>query len=535
MTGLPRRYRTSLIALVVGLACGMGVAGAQGQTPRATPVPNVTGPIPVTTTSYPFLAADRLAEPMDLASVGYMEQEYFVSGSANVYDWAADGSLSVKRSNAPYSTRILVRRPVDASRFSGNVIVELGHAPRGIDFPLMWGWSQRYILEHGDAYVLVTMSPEATRALQRFNSARYASLSWANPNPSEACAPGGNGANANMPQTSDVEEGLRWDMISQVGALLKSTLASRPLADLTVEYLYLTTQDAAHQTYIHAIQPRSTLADGRPIYDGHLTKSANRAARIRRCAAAPANGDPRNLTQNAGVPVINVLQENDVLGRLAVRRSDSDEPGDHYRLYEVPGTVHSGDAPYRWSTATMDDHAAVGGEVVTRRFSAAIAPFTLAAPLEEPGRCQPSEMISEQPLLSYIFHSSFANLDRWVRQGTPPPRADRMEVANAGTPQARLVTDQFGNGVGGVRTPYVDVPTATYRISHGTNPGCRGNFGYSEPFDWVRLDAEYGSYETYASKLNDALDRAVAERWLTETDAQKIRNAPVLPSGTGGN
>jgi hypothetical protein len=101
MTGLPRQYRTSLIALVVGLACGMGVAGAQGQTPRETPVPNVTGPIPVTTTSHPFLAADRLAEPMDLASVGYMEQEYFVSGSANVYDWAADGSLSVKTSNAP--------------------------------------------------------------------------------------------------------------------------------------------------------------------------------------------------------------------------------------------------------------------------------------------------------------------------------------------------------------------------------------------------------------------------------------------------
>lgn len=419
MTGQQRRYPTSLVALVIGLTLGTGVAGAQGQASGATPVPNVTGPIPVTATSHPFLAANRLTEPMDLASMGYAEEEYFVSGSANVYDWAADGSLSVKTPNAPYATRLLVRRPVDGSRFSGNVIVELGHAPRGIDFPLMWGWSQQYILEHGDAYVLVTMSPEATRALQQFNPARYASLSWDNPNPNEACAPGGNGANANTPQTSDVEEGLRWDMISQVGALLKSTTASRPLADLRVEHVYLTTQDAAHQTYIHAIQPRTTLADGRPVYDGHLTKSANRAARIRRCAAAPANGDPRNLTKDAGVPVINVLQENDVLGRLAVRRPDSDEAGDRYRLYEVPGTAHSGDAPYRWSTATMDDHMAVGGQVVTRRFSAAIAPYTLATPLNEPGRCQPTEIVSGQPLLSNIFHSSFANLDRWVREGRP--------------------------------------------------------------------------------------------------------------------
>ncbi|MDA1185528.1 MAG: alpha/beta hydrolase domain-containing protein, partial [Acidobacteria bacterium] len=128
MTGLQRRYRTSLFALVVGLACGTSTAGAQGRSPKATPVPNVTGPIPVTATSYPFLAAHRLTEPMDLASVGYVEEEYFVSGSANVYDWAADGSLSVKTPNAPYATRILVRRPVAGSRFSGNVIVELGHA-----------------------------------------------------------------------------------------------------------------------------------------------------------------------------------------------------------------------------------------------------------------------------------------------------------------------------------------------------------------------------------------------------------------------
>ena len=47
---------------------------------------------PVTATSYPFLAAHRLQEPIDLAKIGYVEEEFFVSGRANVYDWAADGS-----------------------------------------------------------------------------------------------------------------------------------------------------------------------------------------------------------------------------------------------------------------------------------------------------------------------------------------------------------------------------------------------------------------------------------------------------------
>ena len=55
-----------------------------------------TGPVPVTPTSYPYGAADRLLEPMDLAKDGYVEEEYFISGTANVYDWAASGDLTVK-------------------------------------------------------------------------------------------------------------------------------------------------------------------------------------------------------------------------------------------------------------------------------------------------------------------------------------------------------------------------------------------------------------------------------------------------------
>jgi hypothetical protein len=42
---------------------------------------------------------------------GYVEEEFIVSRTANVYDWGADGSLMVKKPNAPYSTRILVQLP----------------------------------------------------------------------------------------------------------------------------------------------------------------------------------------------------------------------------------------------------------------------------------------------------------------------------------------------------------------------------------------------------------------------------------------
>jgi hypothetical protein len=511
-----RRPETFMIPfLVTGfLMFGIAVASAQ------TAVPSATGPLPVTPASYPFLAAHKLAEPMDLARAGYVEEEFFVSGAANVYDWGTTGELSVVSAGAPYTNRILVRRPTDAARFSGTVIVEMMHAPRGVDFPLMWAWIHEHVVEQGHAWVGLTMHPDAVKALKQFNSTRYAPLSWSNPNPAEACPAGGRGSAT--PVTSDSEEGLLWDITSQLGALLKSSAPSRPLAGLKVEYVYLTTQDAAHLTYINAVQRRATLADGKPVYDGHLTKSGRRASRIRRCAPVPPDGDPRHAIRNAGVPVINVLLENNVLGALRERRADSDTPGDRFRLYEVAGTAHSGAPAYRWATATMADHEAAGGEVVARKFSGAIAPFTLEVPLRDPQRCQPSEMISEQPSVSYTFHSAFANLDAWVRKGTPAPRAARIEVIGEGR-EARIARDRFGNALGGLRTPYVDVPIATYHSEHGTRPGCGGNFGYTERFHWAQLDALYGSYKNYVDRMSQAVDRAVKDRWLTASDGRKIK------------
>ena len=87
-------------AILIALA-GAVLAAGQG-----TPVPKFTGPIPVTADSYPFLDAAHSLVPFDLAKYGYVEQEFIVSGNANVYDWAADGSLSVKTEKAPYAARI---------------------------------------------------------------------------------------------------------------------------------------------------------------------------------------------------------------------------------------------------------------------------------------------------------------------------------------------------------------------------------------------------------------------------------------------
>ena len=81
----------------------------------ATPLPDVRGPVPVTAESYPFMAAHKSTPALDLSKIGYVEEEFVVSGTSNVYDWAADGSVNVKTPSAPYTTCIVVRRPVSNS------------------------------------------------------------------------------------------------------------------------------------------------------------------------------------------------------------------------------------------------------------------------------------------------------------------------------------------------------------------------------------------------------------------------------------
>ena len=122
MTRSATTHRNFTLAAVV-LALGMTtVVAAQGAPEAATPVPTAVV-VPVTADSYPYMTASRLMEPMDLSAYGYVEEEYLVSGRASVYNWAANRDLTVRTPNVPYTTRILVRRPNDATRFSGNVAV----------------------------------------------------------------------------------------------------------------------------------------------------------------------------------------------------------------------------------------------------------------------------------------------------------------------------------------------------------------------------------------------------------------------------
>ncbi len=101
-----------------------------------------TAPIPITSQSIPWLHYKVLQRPLDLDGHGFIEEEYFISGNANVYNWGpADGSvLDVLYSDAPYTTRFLSRRPANPADFSGNVYVGVMNPARSYDLNIFFAY-----------------------------------------------------------------------------------------------------------------------------------------------------------------------------------------------------------------------------------------------------------------------------------------------------------------------------------------------------------------------------------------------------------
>ena len=147
---------------------------AAGPASAVTAVPEVTGPLPVSASSYPFGAADHQLVPQDLARDGYVEEEFLVSGSANVYSWPAPGPAVVRTPAAPYTTRVLVRRPARATHFSGNVVVEMLNPSNLFDLNIGWAMMHRQLIGNGDAWV----------------GSRSSRCRWSPSRPSTRCATG---------------------------------------------------------------------------------------------------------------------------------------------------------------------------------------------------------------------------------------------------------------------------------------------------------------------------------------------------------
>jgi len=489
---------------------GAGVPAAKAAAAKATApvtVPRITGPIKVTATSYPFGAADHTLVPENLRAIGYVEEEYFVSGLANIYTWPAPGPAVVRTPNAPYTTRILVRRPAKAADFSGNVVVEPLNPSNLFDLNLGWGLMHEQLIRNGDVWVGVTVKPVSMQTLKTFDPNRYAPLAMDNPLP---LSDPGNCATVPSDSSRSTENGLAWDIYSQVGELLRSGTAKSPVyyggkksQHALKLYGFGYSQTGGYMyDYINAVAPLVVQQTGRSIYDAYLVAVAGGAFAgiypINQCEAVPAVDDPRRQFSNVGVPIIHVMSQSDYLRGITARRPDSDVPSDAYRQYEMAGAGHATPTELNYAAAPAD--------------------------IEKGGRAVPPMDCNEGPRSRFpsqiFFDAMLRNLDQWVRKGTAPPHGSPIVVQNN-----QPVLDRWGNVVGGLRSPYLDVPTSTWYGS-STGPSFCVIAGHEVPFSAALLRQIYPSHQAYVRAVVKDTNALVKGGFITAYDgAMLIREA----------
>jgi hypothetical protein len=397
--------------------------------PTAVPLPSISSP--VTGPGEMFDSAPSLARGLDLAHFRYETTEYFVSGTAD---------------DKPYTTRVVVRKPADDSKFSGLVLAESMHVSGAAH---MFEFTSGYLMDAGHAAVeIVTTAPQQFVA---FNAPRYERLK--------------------------IENGQQNEIIAQVGALVRSSKG--PLG-ARVRKMVLGGTSMSAGTLINYLPAHMVFRtpEMNRIFDGFMPTS---------------NG---STIREIDVPLMHMPTMHEVETNVT-RRQDGDEAGKQYRLYEFAAIGH-----------------------VDSRDNVRLLPNPCAKPLST---------FLTQAYFSVTLH----HLLRWVDEGIAPPRAPRIlldrDESNDGS---TMVLDAHGNPVGGIRSPYVDVPTAKYapvntaaepvianpseyvRVNglQGAQIMCRLS-AYQEPFSAAKLRELYGSKREYLRKFESRLDELEREGW----------------------
>jgi hypothetical protein len=454
----------TLVALFpVTIATGPGAGAATGSAPDVTfhTAATLTGPV---TTGHIVEPADP--QPSDLAANGYVEQEFFASGTASAFKATAspsDGKWSITpTTSAAYKTRIVVRRPANPAKFNGTVVVEWLNVSVVESAP-DWEFLSPMLMRDGYAWVGVSAqalgvqggnpilgSPGALRGsggLVAAEPARYGTLH----HPGDKYA---------LDIFAQIGQALRAPHPAALGGLHpKEILATGE----SQSAFYLT-------TFADAVQPRTDTFDGIFIH-------SRAGSGVGLSASTPPD---LRIRTDLKVPVFMFETQTDVtlLGYAAAQQPNTDR----IRTWEVAGTSHA-DA------------------------------YLLGAGASVLGCTTP---VNDGPQHT-VVQAAFTAFDRWIVHGTPPPSPPPFRLS--GTHPATLALDGHGNVIGGVRTPAVDVPVSTLSgaPAKGANEIC-SFFGSTTPFSSSELVSLYGTKSHYLSLYKASLDKAIAKGFILSAD-----------------
>jgi Alpha/beta hydrolase domain len=437
----------------------------------------------------------------DVASLGYVAEEFFISGPASSYrsvaDLGPDGRWSVAASDsAEFTTRMVALTPADPARFNGTVLVEWLNVSGGIDAPAVWMMAHREMVRAGYAYVAVSAQRVGVEggtnlmgvdmSLKSQDAQRYAALS----HPGDA---------------------FSYDIFSQAGGIVRDAYRNGVLRDLRAEHVVALGESQSAlflTTYINAVDPLAQ------VYDGFLVHS-------RFGPAAPLDGgsifdvldgstsQAVKFRPDLRVPLLTIITETDLYGGrrqgyYGARQPDSQQ----LRVWEIAGTAHADN--YTIQVAPIDTGSAALSDIVT-----AYAPTNMLL-----GQ-QLEHCINFAPQHHYVLQAALSQLREWVCTGRPAPTAPTIELTDAESPQA--VLDANGLARGGVRTPWADVPVARTSGVGSEESTMASIFGSGELFDTATVRRLYpGGAADYLERFTASLDSAIRSGFVLAADREEI-------------
>lgn len=479
------------------LAAGLAAVGADAAAAPAGTTPGAARGVDaqVATFSTPpdtgSVAEPLSAQPLDLGAYGYVEREYFAGGTAHAFRATAapsDGRWTVTpTTSATYRTRILVRRPANPARFSGTVVVEWLNESAGESSP-DWDYLNPYLMRAGDAYVGVTAQQLGVEGgTPILGSIGSAGSGLVHEDP------------ARYGTLHHPGDQYALDMFAQIGLGLRTAAGRRVLGSLRPRHVVAVgeSQSAFYlTTFADALQPVTDAFDGIFIHS-------------RGGGGAPLDGSSivtRSLTgglrirTDLHVPVFMLETQTDLIQLGYASAQQPDTP--RLRTWEVAGTSHA-------------DAYLVG---------AAAGLLGCTAPVNDGPQHQ-------------VAQAAFAAFTRWVVHGTPPPSPPPFRLSSRHP--AALALDRYGNVLGGVRTPAVDVPVSTLSgaAPAGASALC-SLFGSTTPFSQQMLASLYHTKAGYLARYRASLSRAIARGYVLAAtrpalmaEARQVQFPPATPGG----
>ncbi len=449
-----------LIALLgAGLAC-------VAITAQAVPNPVVTGPIASTaipgqpSKDHIFFATDH-----PLAVNGYIEEEYFVEGTANRYNTPTGATGSVIDSGHGYKTRVVVRRPASDKKFNGTVLVEWTNVTNGFDAENVWFFAWEHILRSGYAWIGVSAQRVGVDRLKSWNPTRYGTLD---------VTKGGTVTN----------DAFSYDIFMQAGQALRHPVGIDMLGGLKPKAFIAIGESQSAQrlsTFVNSIMPLDN------VYDGVFLLSTFGQA----------------IRPDPATPIYKVLFEWDVqTGEAAVRAPDTNV----FRSWEVAGTAH------------VDHHLRLTREPLELRDLGTSSEAVLAPTCAIP-------TIGSRVPNHYVVDAALDHMTRWVRDGVQPPTAPRFEIASFGPGNAaKIARNEFNLALGGIRLSQIEVPTAE-NVGESVSGGACPRWGYHKPFSVQTLNGLYPNRGQYISKVIQVTNDNVSRGYLLDEDAETTIDA----------